>query len=97
MNTDSKNPAKPERHDFFQAFFYGLAPAKKPRPDSSWGFVGLAASFGIGLAIRLLLAYLAGGWLDKHLGIAPYGLLLAVLVAIFLSFWSLLRHFSPEE
>jgi F0F1-type ATP synthase assembly protein I len=83
--------------DFSQAFFYGLTPAKKNNPASSWGFVGRAASFGLGLAIRLFLAYLAGSWLDKQLGLQPYGLLLAVLIAIFLSFWSLLRHFSPEE
>ena len=83
--------------DFLLAFFYGLIPSKDPRPSIQLSFIGLAASFGLGLAIRLFLAYLAGSWLDKQLGIAPYGLLLAVLLAIFLSFWSLLRHFSPEE
>ncbi|MCL1872727.1 MAG: AtpZ/AtpI family protein [Clostridiales bacterium] len=83
-------------HDFFQAFFHGLAPAKKPRPASSFGFAGLAVSFGFALAARLCLAYLAGSWLDDHYQTRPYGLLIAVLIALFLSFWSLFRHFPQE-
>ena len=86
-----KNKAR--RHDFFQAFFYGLTPAKGSRPDSSYNFAGLTVSFGFALATRLYLAYLAGSWLDKHYHIQPYGLLIAILIAIFLSFWSLFRHF----
>ena len=91
MDTDSNAPAK--WRGFFQAFFYGLSPTKNPRPASSFGFAGLAVSFGFGLAMRLYLAFLAGSWLDKYFDIQPYGLLLAVLIALFLSFLSLFRHF----
>jgi len=83
-------------HDFFQAFFHGLAPAKKPRPDSPFGFAGFAVSFGFALALRLYLAYLAGSWLDDRFDSQPYLLLLAFLIALFLSFWSLFRNFPQE-
>jgi hypothetical protein len=82
--------------DFLQAFFYGLAPAKKTRPASPQGYIGLAASFGFGLVIRLYLAFLAGSWLDKRFDIAPYGLLAALLAALYLSFRNLFRLFPKE-
>ena len=83
-------------NDFFQAFFHGLISAKNLRPASPFGFAGLAASFGFGLAARLYLAFLAGSWLDKRFCIQPYGLLILILIALFLSFWSLFRHFPAE-
>ena len=95
MSINPKTPAK--WHSFFQAFFYGLAPAKNRRPSSVLEFAGLAAFFGMGLAVRLYLAVFVGSWLDKHFNIQPYGLLLAVLVALLLSFWSLFRHFPFGE
>ena len=95
MHTRSKAPAK--WRDFFQAFFYGLSPTKTPRPASSFGFAGLAVSFGFGLAMRLYLAFWVGSWLDKRLNIHPYGVLLMILIALILAFWSLYRRFPFGE
>ena len=57
--------------------------------------VGL--SFGIAMAIRLVIGYYGGQWLDEKLGTDPWITLVGILLAIGLSFHHLISEFSKME
>lgn len=57
-------------------------------------YVGLALSFGLTLAATLLLGFYAGRWLDRLLGTSPLFMIVGIVAAVGLSFWSLLEEFG---
>ncbi|MGI6685652.1 MAG: AtpZ/AtpI family protein [Bacillota bacterium] len=61
-------------------------------------YVQVTTTFGITTAFRIyILGILAGGWLDQKFVTSPWFMLLGVLLAVFLSFKSLLEQLSRVD
>lgn len=55
-------------------------------------YVNFALSFGITMALCLFLGYYGGSWLDRKLGIAPFGLVTGLVAGAGLAFYSMLKE-----
>jgi F0F1-type ATP synthase assembly protein I len=70
----------------------------KKNNGRSYRYVQVAVTFGISTILRIyILGVLAGGWLDRKLGVFPWFTLIGVLMGIFLSFKFLLEQLSICE
>lgn len=59
--------------------------------EKPWSAVGLAWQLGYTIAIPIVIFALAGRYLDKKLGTAPWLLLLGILVSIAISSWAVYK------
>lgn len=64
---------------------------KAPKPEKSWSAVSLAWQLGYTIAVPLVVFALAGQYLDKKLGTAPWLLLIGILVSIAVSSWAIYK------
>jgi len=62
-----------------------------PRPPSPYRMVGI----GFELAAGVLIGVLGGGWVDRKLGTAPWGLLVGTLLGAASSFYGVVRQIRP--
>lgn len=59
--------------------------------------VNVGLSFGVGLAIRLLIFCYGGAWVDKKLGTKPWFSFAGLLLAIGLSFYYLFSELMGSK
>ena len=64
---------------------------------SQFYFMQIALSFGLGLGVRIFVfGFIGGGFLDDYFGTYPYITFLGILLAIFMSFYRLLKALPPS-
>ena len=59
--------------------------------------VNVGVSFGVGMALRLAIYYYGGNWIDGKLGTEPWFAFAGVLLAIGLSFYSLITEMRKNN
>lgn len=62
-----------------------------PKSDKSFSALDLAWELGYTIAVPIVVLALAGRWLDKKLGTAPWLLLLGILLSVAVSSWAVYK------
>ena len=70
---------------------------KTPSPADSGAGYGAVAGMGLQFAISIVVFLLAGQWLDRKLGTAPWMLMLFVFLGAGGSFYSIYRKLMEQQ